>query len=309
MRRVRTLLSAMVVLAFATVFSSALEHVAAASAAPAAYTSGLQVTSADHREAGTFSRSATVIRFEGAASSPVRATATLRLNNGKTFTATRDLRSGTATWSGTGAALDPDDHLAFVGLTAAFNAKWVAPMKGTQATLPGQRDLVLRLSMLLAEAPIGVEIGTQQVPRPAERRTDKRYLPEGTPQAEACVIDVIATTDARSVERSAAVAACQVADDDGIRYFGSCSTTGRTICHDSASHCFLCQTVTSGPGSSGCMGECGPGCNGLNIYSYDCGDHDKCGRDHGGSLNPWDSECGDEYWEADDDFVWGWPNC
>lgn len=57
------------------------------------------------------------------------------------------------------------------------------------------------------------------------------------------------------------------------------------------------------------MGECGPGCNGLNIYTYDCGDHDRCGRVHGGSTNPWDSECGDEYFEADDDFIWGWPNC
>jgi hypothetical protein len=52
-----------------------------------------------------------------------------------------------------------------------------------------------------------------------------------------------------------------------------------------------------------------PTVNGLNIYTYDCGDHDRCGRVHGGSLNPWDAECGDDYWEADDDFLWGWPNC
>ena len=57
------------------------------------------------------------------------------------------------------------------------------------------------------------------------------------------------------------------------------------------------------------MGECGSGCDGLNIFTYDCGDHDRCGRVHGGSANPWDAECGDEYWEADDDFLWGYPNC
>ncbi len=40
------------------------------------------------------------------------------------------------------------------------------------------------------------------------------------------------------------------------------------------------------------MGRCGPGCTALNTWTYDCGDHDRCGRVHGGSTNPWDSECG-----------------
>ncbi len=309
MRRSRTILSGFIVLVFAGVFTSALEHAAVAVPEVPADSGGLRVDSAGRSEAGTFTRSATVIRYEGVAETPVRAAATIRLSSGKTFTATRDLAEGTATWSGSGAALDPDEHLAFIGLSAAFNEKWVAPLKGTTATLPGQRDLVLRLSMLLAEAPVGLKIGTQQVERPVERRTDQRYLPAGTPKAEACVTDVIATTDPDTAERSAAVMACQQSNEDGVLYFGSCSTTGRWICHDSNNHCFLCGSVTSGPGSSDCMGECGPGCNGLNIYTYDCGDHDKCGRDHGGSLNPWDSECGDEYWEADDDFLYGWPNC
>jgi hypothetical protein len=33
-------------------------------------------------------------------------------------------------------------------------------------------------------------------------------------------------------------------------------------------------------------------------------DHDQCGREHGGSTDPNDGSCGDEYWEADDDFLW-----
>lgn len=46
-----------------------------------------------------------------------------------------------------------------------------------------------------------------------------------------------------------------------------------------------------------------PGNNGIDTATQDCGDHDQCGRIHGGSANPWDAECGDEYFEADDDFL------
>jgi hypothetical protein len=111
-----------------------------------------------------------------------------------------------------------------------------------------------------------------------------------------------------SDERRDAVIQCQQSNEDGIWYFG-CNTADRVMCHDADSHCFLYEWVSSGTGSPGCLGECGPDCNGLNIYTYDCGDHDRCGRVHGGSLNPWDAECGDDYWGADDDFLWGWPNC
>jgi hypothetical protein len=61
--------------------------------------------------------------------------------------------------------------------------------------------------------------------------------------------------------------------------------------------------VNSGPGSSGSLGECGSGITGIGTYTYDCGDHDRCGRVHGGSWLPWDGNCGDEYWDADDDFL------
>jgi len=164
--------------------------------------------------------------------------------------------------------------------------------------------------MLVSEAPLGVNLEPQQVPRPGERRLDKKFAMTGAaPAVESCLADVTATTTAATAERIAAVAACQQSNEDGILYFGDCSTYGRWLCHDADSHCFLCETISAGPSSSECMGECGSGCNGLNIYTYDCGDHDRCGRVHGGSTNPWDAECGDEYFEADDDFLWGWPNC
>ena len=30
-------------------------------------------------------------------------------------------------------------------------------------------------------------------------------------------------------------------------------------------------------------------------------------QEHGGAFNPWDPECGDEYFDADDDFLWAHP--
>lgn len=261
------------------------------------------------RVAGSFARGASTVVFEGNRTSAVSASVSIVVNN-KKVTASRDLKSGTAYWSGGGATMLPDDREVLVALVAALDLHWIEPTSGQQDTLGSHRDLVLRLTMLLAEAPLGLRLDPQVVPRPGERKLDRTFEMTGLAAAEeSCLADVIATTEAGSDDRRDAVIQCQESNEDGILYFGSCSTTGRWICHDADGHCFLCEVVNSGPASSECLGECGPGCNGLNIYTYDCGDHDQCGRVHGGSLNPWDAECGDEYFEADDDFAWGWPNC
>jgi len=60
---------------------------------------------------------------------------------------------------------------------------------------------------------------------------------------------------------------------------------------------------------SDCIGRCGSGCGSWlswrSAWTKDCLDHDRCGRVNGGSTNPFDSECGDEYDEAADDFLFG----
>lgn len=279
------------------------------SPAAAPVTAELQISyDSGDRVEGSFARGASTVTFEGHRLSAVSASATIAVND-KKVTASRDLRSGTATWSGGGVTMLPDDREALVAMVGALDRSWVQPTRDVQSSLGGHRDLVLRLTMLLAEAPLGVRLDPQQAPRPGERTLDRTFELAGTPAVDSCLSDVIATTQAGTDDRRDGVILCQQSNEDGILYFGSCATAGRTICHDAEAHCFLCEIISSGPGSSECLGECGPGCNGLNIYTYDCGDHDQCGRVHGGSLNPWDSECGDEYFEADDDFLWGWPNC
>jgi len=58
-----------------------------------------------------------------------------------------------------------------------------------------------------------------------------------------------------------------------------------------------------------CIGRCGAGCGSIfslaSAWTKDCLDHDRCGRINGGSTNPFDSQCGDEYAEAADDYLFG----
>ncbi|WP_010521381.1 hypothetical protein [Aquimarina agarivorans] len=58
-----------------------------------------------------------------------------------------------------------------------------------------------------------------------------------------------------------------------------------------------------------CLGRCGSGCPSFftlaSAWTKDCLDHDRCGRALGGSTNPFDSNCGDEYADAADDYLFG----
>lgn len=213
---------------------------------------------------------------------------------------------------GHGAILDHEQRTAFLGLAEMLHQLWIEPAKSGKAMIP-ERELAVRLIMLIADAPVGISFANQQVARPIIRgEGDGGYT---TPAREASLVDIASPRkitecvaeslehrDGDAYETAQAYAACQRADDDGITYM-SCATVNRSLCHDAGAHCFLCEVLLSGPGSAGCMGECGPGCNGIDTYTYDCGDHDRCGRVHGGATNPYDSECGDEYFDADDDFL------
>lgn len=268
-------------------------------------TDQLRITaSGANQDSGTFARSATEIEFAATATSALRADVTLTVG-GKKFVAKKDLSKGVAQWSGGGAALQPDDHDAIVAFAEDLSSTWVSE-DNSKAAIPLHRDSILRFALLLAEAPVGVKIGTQDVPRPVERY-GKRKLPEGTPAVESCIEASTANASLDSAERGAALAACQESNEDGILYTG-CNENAWVV-HDADSHCFLGETIYVGPASYDCMGKCGGGCFIITGYTYDCADHDRCGRAHGGSTDPWDSECGDEYWEADDDFLWSTNQC
>jgi hypothetical protein len=269
-------------------------------------TNGLIITtdSAD-RVTGRFTRGSSFVELESASYSPASASATLNVN-GKLITVTRDLEAGTCTFEAEGVTLLPEDREVLLGLVNELSSTWIDTAGGTKNILPGHKDLAMRLAILMAEAPMGMKLTAHDVPRPAEstlERTDTNLVEE-------CAADDIATTDPATEDRMVVADDCQQDDEDGIRYFSDCDTYERPICYDSRYTCFNCRGTESGPDSDDCMGECGPGCNGLNIYTYDCGDHDRCVRICGGNpINPLHADCSDEFLEAEDDFLWGYPNC
>ncbi|GGO25305.1 hypothetical protein [Micromonospora parathelypteridis] len=262
-------------------------------------------TSSATHDVGTFARSATVIEFEAAAQSAVTAEVSLSVA-GKKFTASKDIAKGVAKWSGGEASLQPDDRTALDAFAKSLESTWIKPANATKTPVPLHRDLTIRLAMLVAEAPVGTRIGSQEVPRPVERFGAKQ-LPEKAAGVESCLKEGASATAPNSASRSAVIAACQESNEDGILYTG-CNQNAWVV-HDADSHCFLGESIYVGPASYDCMGKCGGGCFIITGYTYDCADHDRCGRQHGGSTNPWDSECGDEYFEADDDFLWSSNQC
>lgn len=64
----------------------------------------------------------------------------------------------------------------------------------------------------------------------------------------------------------------------------------------------------NGGGSYGCMGRCGVGCGRSWIpssWTLDCFEHDECSLRYGASGGSSDRNCGDEFNEAADDWVFG----
>ena len=293
------MLAVVACIAFSVVPSAATPQTGDPSASPL-----VVETSPATELSASFSRSTSFVTLRSTTTAAGETGTTVTLGR-KTFTATRDGSDGSASWSGNGAVLTPSDQDAITSMLVATEQQVAGRLASANAAVPDNVDLALRLLMLLAEAPAGVKIGTYDAPQPTTRveRPGDLAGPAPVRDERTCIVDATKTTPEGSEARAVALAACQASDEDGI-YYMACTEGTRTLSHDSNGHCFLSERINSGPGSSQCMGECGPGCNGINAYTYDCGDHDRCGRVHGGSTNPWDAECGDEYWEADDDFLW-----
>mmetsp|Transcript_53491 Transcript_53491/g.124516 ORF Transcript_53491/g.124516 Transcript_53491/m.124516 type:complete len:315 (+) Transcript_53491:52-996(+) len=61
-------------------------------------------------------------------------------------------------------------------------------------------------------------------------------------------------------------------------------------------------------GDYGCMGRCGEGCEPASkkqVYTQGCLDHDMCSWHNSATGGPLDSNCGDEWMAASDDFMFG----
>ncbi|WP_299040058.1 hypothetical protein [uncultured Pseudokineococcus sp.] len=257
---------------------------------------------------GSFDHSAGQVEVEAAAVTTTEDSATVTVN-GKDFTVTRDDVAQTVTRDGHGNVLQQEDLVALEALARDLNHEHVEPSATTRAGRD-HVDLLVRYVALLASAPVGQEIGARVIDEPRMVLVTDAAVRSDESAAEAVAAEECAQRAAdaadgvdRADRADAAAAPCQRADEDGILYM-SCSRSRRSLYYDAQDRCWSRDYVVSGPGSAGSLGECGPGSAGIDTYTYDCGEHDRCGRVHGGSFNPWDRNCGDEFFEAEDDFLY-----
>jgi len=247
----------------------------------------LDIAARDQTEfVGQFGRAGSLIFFTSRRGPASELVVQLQVN-GVVLDATMNIREQEVAWTGHGGALFRHDRDALV----AFSRKLDVELAPQQRALRLHEDFLRRLVHLWAEAPVGLTLGDQRLKRPTEEPA--RFLERKSPGSPDLAF----------------AASCYIPENNGITYF-SCTFENKVVCHDAdnGGHCFTCEFRPAGCGGS-CLAECGPGCFGLNVVTWDCGDHDRCCQHHGGCLNPFDSNCGDEYVEAADDFLFGSANC
>jgi hypothetical protein len=277
-----------------------------------------------------FSYGDSLVEFNATLQTPVLAKLRLEVN-GLPLDATYDAASRTGSWNGHNGALFAEEREALTALSYELDGEFGGALK----LLPHEH-LLYRAVMYWAEAPVGLVLGHHEIPAPDERFTDSPSTAESdVPAVEDCLevrasldpelnpeqvpalenintntVDQISGEgqDSTDVGGAALAGSCQRADDDGIVHFTNCSSSAQAdLYHDAkGSHCFLVQRDRNvGPCTKNCKGRCGPGCGAGapdGGYTRDCAEHDQCCRIHGGCGNPWDGQCGDEFFDADDDY-------
>ena len=102
--------------------------------------------------------------------------------------------------------------------------------------------------------------------------------------------------------------------DEGVRCIKKGSTVRAEWNTQSSSYKYQDIRVGSNyPNNYGCMGRCGADCGSwwvASSWTKDCLDHDVCSYKNNASGGSSDPNCGDEYNEAADDWLWGvWAGC
>lgn len=262
---------------------------------------------------GSYARAGSLIEFSARTSG---ATTSVHLDvNGLAFDVTLNAATQTVRHDGRSGAIFIEDREALTAMAEALHDQ----LSLTRET-PMQEQMLVRTVSYLSEVPPGYTLAARELVAPNVVDADREKIPragarlwEDQPDGSEAFIGMAdghgnTITDPGEVAELEVNQACQQNGEDGIKYLTSSTkvskstTWSRYAEHDCQSHCFGGKYVTAGPGAYKCKGECGPGCYGSGVYSYDCLDHDQCCREGYNCANPSDASCGDEFWEADDDF-------
>jgi len=229
------------------------------------------------------------------------------------------------TWTGNGGSLTKGSRDAIRRLLAELE-----PMLQQGQLLPHQ-EWAYRLTNLWSEAPLYLPLKTRIVRAPSRVGSISPLAAIDGVTAEPQVssyFEQIDELEELNAAKATCAKGCNVSGGDGTTYLrGSCKTCGCALGtystqHDACvvatgkGHCYSSYSVQGGCSrTKGCVGRCGPGCGLLNgpgggSYTKDCLEHDHCvAHDSAAACCADDPKCGDEFIEAEDDFLFAAFNC
>ncbi|WP_236606378.1 hypothetical protein [Sandaracinus amylolyticus] len=258
---------------------------------------------------GSYARAGSLVTFESRTTGSGRAELHLVVN-GFTYDVAVDRAAGTVHLDGHGGTVFVEDREAMAALEQTLGDAFTF-----DESTPLHEVALLRAASQLGDAPLGLTFDPRVVDVSEARGGDKLPSPgtlvqETLPGGVETVVGIMgADGEILAVDDPSAPEAlhCQYGNEDGIWRLPGCNGVHWAWAeHDATNHCLRAENSPYGTGTDGCSGRCGITCNSSwNLFTWDCLEHDDCSIDHGGGTNPWDASCGDEYWEAADDW-WSW---
>lgn len=218
---------------------------------------------------GSYVHAGSVVSFRSEATGPQRASLHLDVN-GAVLEVDLDLGAQLYSEDGHLNALQAEDLAALIAMRDAV----AAARPDLLESLHGK--VLVRHADRMAEAPIGLTL-------------DRR------------VVDMAAATASRFQDR---------ADADGCGGDGATCLWGTNgwdyaVYDPGNDGTCVWKWAQYGENQANCSGRCGAGCNHWfdDDYTWDCFDHDRCVDHYGGSTMSGNANCGDEFWDAADDYA------
>lgn len=233
--------------------------------------SGLVIeTQTDTEIAGSFVHAGSVIDFQVRADGPEHAALVLDVN-GATIDVELDLATQSFRQDGHLNALYEDDLAALVALRDALEAELPELV---ESTLHGK--LLARHADHLGEAPVGHTLDVRTV-------------------------DMRAAVGRVPLQNRAAADGC---GGDGVTCLRGSNGYDYAVYDPGNNGTCVWEWARYGTKAKDCNGRCGAGCSWWDKnYTWDCFDHDRCVDAYGGSNLIGNSNCGDEFEDAVDDYV------